>query len=139
MKFHHRPKRNTPSVIIVSLIDVLMVVLIFLLVTTTFKEFQASINLSIPEAAHSQTNNSPTTPLIITITKSDPHLHLDNKPISITTLETIFKQRFAANPRLILSIRADNDAPFGQIVKVRDAAHSTGITSIEAYVKPLKP
>lgn len=139
MKFHQRPKRNTPSVIIVSLIDVLMVVLIFLLVTTTFKEFQASINLSIPEAAHSQTNTSPTAPLIINITKTAPHLHLDNKPLPVTSLEAEFKKRFAANPRLTLSIRADNDAPFGQIVKVRDAAHSAGITSIEAYVKPLKP
>ena len=38
MQFRANKKRSAPSVIIVSLIDVLMVVLIFLVVSTTFKE-----------------------------------------------------------------------------------------------------
>ena len=49
MRFTTRKQRQAPAVIIISLIDILIVLLIFLMVTTTFKQFPA-VKLTLPEA-----------------------------------------------------------------------------------------
>lgn len=48
MRFFVRKRRQTPTVIIVALIDVLIVMLIFLMVTTAFKQ-QPALNLRPPD------------------------------------------------------------------------------------------
>ena len=50
-------------------------------------------------------------------------------------LEDELKSAINENPKLELSIRADNDAPFGMIIKVMDAAKAADITSVKAYTK----
>jgi biopolymer transport protein ExbD len=41
----------------------------------------------------------------------------------------------AKNPELALAISADKDAPFGQIVKVMDAAKEAKIKMVNAFTK----
>ena len=53
MRFFVRKRRQTPTVIIVALIDVLIVLLIFLIVTPTFKQ-QPSLRLALPESSQAQ-------------------------------------------------------------------------------------
>jgi biopolymer transport protein ExbD len=44
------------------------------------------------------------------------------------------------NPKLILAINADEKAPWGQVVKIRDAAAEAKITSLVAYTRePARP
>ena len=49
MKFYTRPRR-TPQVIIVSLIDIFAILLIFVIVTTTFKRIQPEVTIKLPES-----------------------------------------------------------------------------------------
>ena len=136
MKFRQKTKRNAPSIIIVSLIDVLMVVLIFLVVSTTFKERLPAISLSLPTARNAGTTvASSGKPLVVSIRARAPHLRLNNQSITIIELVDIFETRKTQNPSVTLTIQADKDAPFGQVVSVRDEAHSAGITNIHAQVR----
>ena len=136
MKFRNKTKRNAPSIIIVSLIDVLMVVLIFLVVSTTFKERLPAISLSLPTARNAgSTVVSSSEPLILSIRARAPHLRLNNKSITINELAGIFETQKAKNPSITLTIQADKDAPFGEVVSVRDEAHGAGITNIHAQVR----
>jgi len=136
MKFRHKTKRNAPSIIIVSLIDVLMVVLIFLVVSTTFKKRLPTISLSLPTARNAgNTVISAGQPLIVSIRARAPHLRLNNKSITINELVGIFQTRKAQNPSVTLTIQADKDAPFGKVVGVRDVARDAGIASIHAQVR----
>jgi biopolymer transport protein ExbD len=67
MQFNVHKRRQTPTVIIISLIDVLLVVLIFLMVTTTFKQ-QPAVRLALPESRQAKpgaTENA----LVVTIPK----------------------------------------------------------------------
>ncbi len=136
MKFRNKTKRNAPSIIIVSLIDVLMVVLIFLVVSTTFKERLPAISLSLPTARNAgSTVVSSSEPLILSIRARAPHLRLNNKSITINELAGIFETQKAKNPSITLTIQADKDAPFGEVVSVRDEARGAGITNIHAQVR----
>ena len=136
MNFRPRKKRSTPGVIIVSLIDVLMVVLIFLVVTTTFKGRLPAVDLSLPATRHVdgavQQDNEP---LIINIRPDAPQLRLAGNSITLPELRRELAAAQKANPAVPLIIRADKQAPFGVVIDVRDAAHQAGITNINAQVK----
>jgi biopolymer transport protein ExbD len=49
MKFAVR-KRRAPSIIIVSLVDILTILLIFFVVSTTFKKDQPEVQINLPES-----------------------------------------------------------------------------------------
>jgi len=134
MHFRVRRRRNPPAVIIVSLIDVLIVVLIFLMVATTFKQHPA-LKLALPESKQTAQPGATENNLIVTIAKQQPYLYLDARPLTLDRLQEELKAGVARNPQVTLSIRADTDAPFGQIVKVMDAAKAAGIKVVNAFTK----
>jgi biopolymer transport protein ExbD len=133
MQFATRKRRGTPAVIIVSLIDVLIVVLIFLMVTTTFKQ-QPALKVVLPKSSQSKTGATTSEKeVIVTIPKSGP-LYFKGDPVTFEKLQQRLKEAAAANPNLTLAIRADTDAPWGQVVKVRDAANAANIKVVNASV-----
>lgn len=136
MKFRAAKKRKTPSVIIVSLIDVLMVVLIFLVITTTFKDRLPVLRFDAPTARNPDGTVAPTgNRLIVTIRETAPHLRLNDQSRTIDELAVIFRHRTLENPAVALTIQADKQAPYGEVVKVTDEARSAGITNIVSVVK----
>lgn len=139
MKFSTRKRRQPPAVIIVSMIDILIVMLIFLMVTTTFRQ-QPALKLALPESQQTKTGVRPSPAddqAVIAVTKQPPYFYLDNKPVALDQLQAQLQARSARNPALILSVRADTDAPFGQIVKIMDAAKAANIKTISAFTKPV--
>lgn len=133
MRFLQRKRRSPPSVIIVSLIDVLMVVLIFLMISTTFKQ-QPSVKLALPESKQAKTGVSESG-LVVTIARQAPYLYLDTRPVTLERLQTELTAAAARNPQVSLSIRADTEAPFGQIVKVMDAAKAANVRTVSAFTR----
>ena len=134
MRFSERKRRQPPAVIIVSLIDVLMVVLIFLMVTTTFKT-QPSVRLTLPESKQQKDGAGDQNVVVVTIAKVAPHLYLETIPVTYEKLQTELTARARRNPAVVMAIRADQDAPFGQIVKVMDAAKTAGIKNVSAFTQ----
>ena len=138
MRFALRKRRSTPTIIIVALIDILIVLLIFLMVTTTFRQ-QSALKLALPESTQAQkTGANEDLPLIVSV---DPqgNLRLGNEGQEIVvtgeTLRAELLARAKTNPELKLAIRADTKAPFGQIVKVMDAAKEAKVKMINAFTK----
>jgi biopolymer transport protein ExbD len=134
MDFTPRKRRNPPAVIIVSLIDVLIVVLIFLMVATTFKQ-QPAVRLALPESKQTTRTSDPSDNLIVTIAAEQPHLYLGQRAVTLEKLQAELKASVSRNPQVTLSIRADSAAPFGQIIKVMDAAKEAGIKAVNAFTK----
>jgi biopolymer transport protein ExbD len=142
MRFYVRKRRSSPNVIIVALIDVLIVLLIFLMVTTTFKQQQYMVKLA--ESSQSQkTGANENPPLEVGIGK-DGSLRFgpgpNGTPITLEQLPAKLREAVAKNPDVKLAIDADENAPWGKVVKVRDAAAEAKIKTLIAYTKqPAKP
>ena len=139
MRFLVRKRRTTPAVIIVALIDVLIVLLIFLLVTTTFKQ-QAALKLQLPQSSQAKkvgANENP--PFVISIDSNGIYF-VEKLPVTLDQLQNDLVLRAEKNPKLVLAINADEKAPWGKIVQVRDAAAKAKIKNLVAYTKqPAKP
>ena len=134
MKFLVRKRKPAPGIIIVSLIDILVVLLIFLMVTTSFKK-QPAVKLALPESSQAKAGASESAPMEVIVDKKAPHLYLGDRPITYEQLQEELAKRSKADPQLTLAIRADTEAPFGQIIKVMDAAKVANVRVANAYTK----
>jgi len=115
----------------------LIVLLIFLMVTTSFKNFPA-VKLVLPEARQAKQTKASGTPLIVTITKTEPYYYLNanRRPATLTELQTEFTRQVAANSNATLVMRPDKDASFGIVLKVIEAANAAKIkNSLDVAVK----
>ena len=135
MTFYTR-KRPAPSVIIVSLIDILAILLIFFIVTTTFQKNQPQLQINLPEsktAEQAPAENSQ--PLVLRI-KSADQITLDEKPVTLETLADALKALREQAPARPIAMQADREAPFGVVVKALDALRDAGIKNIPAFTQP---
>ncbi len=135
MRFYTR-KRRAPSVIIVSLIDILAILLIFFIVTTTFQKNQPQLQINLPEsksAEQAPAENSQ--PLVLRI-KSADQITLDEKPVTLETLAGALKSLREQAPARPIAMQADREAPFGVVVKALDALRDAGIKNIPAFTQP---
>ena len=136
MRFAHRPRPRAPSVIIVSLIDVLLVVLIFLMVTTAFKQEQSALKLALPDSKTAQPGARDAKPkFIVTVSTNAPFFYLEDKPVTFDRLLKELSERARADPQLKVAIRADKKSPVGEAIRVIDAAKLAHVGSIDIFTE----
>ena len=139
MRFLVRKRRAAPAVIIVALIDVLIVLVIFLLVTTTFRQ-QSALKLQLPESSQAKKSGASEKDTFEVSINTNGVYYVGKIPKTFDQLKTELIMNASMNPDLSLAINADENAPWGKVVKVRDAAAEAKIKSLVAYTQePPKP
>ena len=131
MRFLHKKRNRTPAVIIVSLIDVLLVVLIFLMVTTTAKKMEPSLKLNLPASKEAKPGASDQKPFVILVATNFPFFFIGDRATTIDKLQTELLDAVKKDPALKVSVRADRNAPFGEIVKIIDATKLAQVGSLD--------
>ena len=133
MRFLHKKRNRTPAVIIVSLIDVLLVVLIFLMVTTTAKKMEPSLKLNLPVSKEAKPGASQTKPFVILVATNFPFFFIGERATATTIdkLQSELTDAVKKDPGLKVSVRADRNAPFGEIVKIIDATKVAQVGSLD--------
>ncbi len=136
MRFLVRQRRRPPAIIIVALIDVLIVLVIFLLVTTTFKQ-QAALKLQLPESSQAKKAGATENPPFVVSIDTNGVYYLEDQKLAVTfdQLRGQLIMKAASNPDLVLAINADEKAPWGKVVKVRDAAAEAKIKTLVAFTR----
>ena len=138
MRFYSR-KRRAPSIIIVSLIDILAILLIFFIVATTFRRNQPQLQINLPESkAAEQAPAEKDEPVVLSV-KSADQISLDGKPVTLDLLAEALKTVRAQAPARPIAMQADREAPFGVVVKVLDALKDAGVKNIPAFTQPEEP
>lgn len=133
MHFASHKRRRAPSVIIVSLIDVLLVVLIFLMVSTTFKKAQAVLKLTLPQSKIAQPGQEEGQPIIITIASNAPYFFLGERPVTYDRVQAELTAAAKRDPHVKVAIRADRYAPFGEVTKIIDAAKLAQVGALDFF------
>lgn len=125
MRFYERKRRQPPGVIIVPLIDILMVLLVFMMATSTFK-VQPAIKLTLPESRQGQEGAAQDETMVITVAPTEPHFFYQETPVSLKELQSRLNELAAGNPDASISLRADTEAPWGKVVGAMDAVKTAG-------------
>jgi len=126
-------KRRAPSIIIVSLVDILTILLIFFVVSTTFKRDQPEVQINLPDSKTSSKTSSDVEHAVVSVNEND-EIRLDGQVVGIDDLEASVRN-LAATRRSTLALQADKKASFGTIVKVMDALKLAGVKNLPAFTR----
>jgi biopolymer transport protein ExbD len=132
MKFAVR-KRRAPSIIIVSLVDILTILLIFFVVSTTFRKDQPEVQINLPESKTATSAPAELEHALLTVSEND-EIKLDGKTIAVEDLESAVRN-LPDTRRTSLALQADKKASFGTIVKVMDALKLAGVKNLPAFTR----
>jgi biopolymer transport protein ExbD len=130
MKFAVR-KRRAPSIIIVSLVDILTILLIFFVVSTTFKKDQPEVQINLPESKTATSAPAELDHALVSVNQDD-EVKLDGKTIAVEELEGAVRN-LSPTQKTSLALQADKKASFGTIIKVMDALKLAGVKNLPAF------
>jgi biopolymer transport protein ExbD len=126
-------KRRAPSIIIVSLVDILTILLIFFVVSTTFKRDQPEVQINLPDSKTSIKASSELEHAVVSVNESD-EVRLDGQIIGVDELEAAVRN-LPATRRSALALQADKKSSFGTIIKVMDALKLAGVKNLPAFTR----
>jgi len=133
-----RKKRRSPVINIISLIDILVVLLIFYIATTVFKRNEPKLNIVVPESTHAKPSQDKQPSTIYVTAQSK--IYLDDVLVDDPDkLSDLLKARLDADPTYKVALRADKDAPFGVITKVMEAANAAHISNLPTVLQTAAP
>ncbi|MFC1477236.1 ExbD/TolR family protein [candidate division KSB1 bacterium] len=122
MKFKAKKTRKV-LINITSLIDVLFLLLIFFMVSSTFIE-KPGMDLELPESESSTLQE--VKDLVLQV-KPDGSMVLNNQDVSEVNLKMYLEEAHGSNPDAALILKADKEAKHGQVVTIMDIAKQVGI------------
>ncbi len=121
MKFR-RAHDEEPELNLIPLIDVMLIVLIFLAVTTTYSRY-AELKIELPRAEAKATQNRPNE-IVIGVT-ADGRYAIDKRVLAKSDVNDLVEaMRAAAQGRtdLLVVIHADAQSPHQSVINVMEAA-----------------
>lgn len=121
-----RPEKRKPAINITSLLDVLFLLLIFFMVSSTFKE-QPGMKLELPSAKSSEVQ--PVEDLVLFVS-ADQALYLNDEPVTRQALRTKLADVAKIDDPPPLILQADSGVPHGLIVALMDMARTEGLRKI---------
>lgn len=130
MDFRKGRERDRPEVNLIAFIDVLLVILIFLMVSTTFSKVSA-LRVSLPTADASQKQPQPE--LVRVAVDADGHFAIDNRRIAArdaSSLALALKDAAHGRADMMVEVHADALATHQSVVNVMEAARMAGLSRL---------
>jgi len=129
MRFR-RPLEEDPEVNLIPLIDVMLIVLIFLAVTTTYSRF-SELQIELPSAEANKTQHR-TQDIQVGVT-SDGRIAIDRTLLPVTEPAAVAEQLQRAargRDKPLIVINADAQAPHQAVINVLEAARLANLPRI---------
>ena len=129
MNFRHR-RQEEPEINLIPFIDVLLVVLIFLMLSTTYSKF-TELQITLPVANTDAQRDYPKE--IIVAVSSDGRYAINKGPVdgrSIEALSLALVNAAHGSKDMVVIISADASATHQSVITVMEAARRSGLNQI---------
>ena len=126
MNFQRRRSRDEPEINLIPMIDVLLVILIFLMVTTSYAKY-SELQINLPQAGGDAVA-AQAKPINVAVDTSE-HYAINNRGIPYTGIESLVASlRDAAGDQAdpTIVINADAKATHQSVINVMEAARRAG-------------
>ena len=142
MKFRRKP-RETVDINLASLIDVVFILLLFFVVTTTFTR-ETQLRVDLPEAVSGSPSEDQTVKQLDIAISADGVFSVNNQLLprnDLASLMQALQKESGGDTSLPLSISADGKTQHQAVVTAMDAAGKLGfshlrMTTVEAQANP---
>ncbi|MCD6450893.1 MAG: biopolymer transporter ExbD [Acidobacteria bacterium] len=133
MEFRKKKPREI-KIDIHPLIDVVFLLLIFFMVTTTFVE-RPGLKLELPKAKSATQERMKE--LIITVSRNK-RVFFQGREVAVSNLESLLKKALAQSETKQVIIRADRKVEYGFIVEIMDFARRSGARGLTIATEEIK-
>ncbi len=111
---------------VTPMVDVMLVLLIIFMVTTQFVS-ESGLKINLPKAATAEA--SPTASLMVSLNQQG-ELFLMEEPVDLNGLKANLKREVGLNPSVKVTVAADGQVAYDQVIGVLDAVKQSGITKV---------
>lgn len=126
-------RRRIPTINVTPLIDVMFLLLIFFMVSSTFKE-DLGIDITLPEAESA--SNQEITAHQVTVDRNGT-VYFGGAEVSTESLRGELQEILQENPDAAIVLRADDGADFGRVLRVIDIARELKAANLVIPTEPL--
>ncbi|WP_370880647.1 ExbD/TolR family protein [Variovorax paradoxus] len=129
MQFRHGA-RDEPEINLIPFIDVLLVILIFLMLSTTYSKF-TEMQLRLPTADVDSQRDYPKE--VIVAVSADGRYSINKKPVADRNVDTVAAALGSAatgGKDSVVVISADASSPHQAVITVMEAARRVGLVQI---------
>ena len=130
MRFRPRAFREEPEINFIPLIDVLLVILIFLMVTTTYSRF-AELQINLPTA--DSTKQLERSNEVTVVVSAQGQYVVNRSAVSFRSVDQLadeLKRAAAALKEPVVVISADAAATHQAVIRVMEASRLAGLSQI---------
>lgn len=130
MNFRRRPAAEEPEINLIPFIDVLLVILIFLVLNTTYAKY-TELPINLPTANAKQAQSRPQE-IVVTVTPDGRYLvnqqFMEGR--SVELLAAGLQRATNGRSDVIVVINADASASHQSVINVMDAARRAGLSQL---------
>ena len=119
-------KKSGVNVDIAPLMDMVFILLIFFIVTSTFTR-ETGVEVEKPKAKSSTELNKKS--IMIAVSR-EGSIHVNERQVAYASLQEILKQMLVKNPDREVVLIADKNSVTGKVVQVMDACNLAGVKKI---------
>ena len=131
-----RARNDEPEINLIPLIDILFFLLLFFMLSTTFKD-QSLIHIDLPKASQQQEQDNKEQPIDLTIDVQGD-FYVNGKQVVNTQIETLKRAlqiAIGGREHPPLTISADGKTPHQAVVTAMDAARQVGLLRLSIATK----
>ncbi|MBI2178607.1 MAG: biopolymer transporter ExbD [Candidatus Tectomicrobia bacterium] len=121
------------SLQLISMTDLVFLLLIFFMVTTSFVDFTRRLDIELPESKQSAQAEQKQDFLVEVGVEKD--IRLNGRAITLAELERRLKAGAGGPGRRTLTIKADKRLDYGFVVQIMGTSFAAGIRDISVAVK----
>ncbi|MBN1652153.1 MAG: biopolymer transporter ExbD [Deltaproteobacteria bacterium] len=121
-----RRTEDDSEINITPMMDVVFILLIFFIVTTSFVK-ESGIEVNRPEAATAEIKEQGNIMVAIT---ADGQIWIDKRQVDVRAVRANIERLHAENPQGSVVIQADENSKNGLLVRVMDASREAGVYNV---------
>ncbi|MCS6985328.1 MAG: biopolymer transporter ExbD [Leptospiraceae bacterium] len=122
---------------VIPLVDIMLVIIIILMVTAEFTKYR-TVPVQLPKINAAAIKKEPQK-IALTIKKGGELYFNDKRVNNFDDLPAMLRAAKQAQPQVVAILRAEDDIPYSQVVKVLDEVKLAGIAKVGLAVDAAKP
>ena len=129
MNLRSRAIPQHPGIQLAPLVDVLLLLLIFFLLTWNAARNENELDVKIPKASAAKERSAPIGDVIVNV-KADGNVVVNRRTLTGPELQELLKSMVQLNPEQAVVIRGDETGAYKNIVEVLNVCTEAGITNV---------
>jgi len=134
-RFRQKKPRRRPEINLTPMIDVVLQLIIFFVVTTTFISIESGAKVKLPSADFSRIEEAKT--ITVTVTENNM-IYVDGALVDGRELPSAIVVALRSEPESTIIIEADKQVLHGKVVSIMDILKKAGAEKIAIATQPTK-